>query len=61
MSPSKDKTVSRLKAAGFLLLPPCRGGERSEGAIGMGVEILIVLMLGFYPLPDGTTSVANRK
>jgi len=21
-----------------LLLPPCRGGEQSEGAIGMGVE-----------------------
>ena len=46
-----DKTVSRPKAAGVLLLPPCRGGERSEGAIGMGVEILTVLMLSFYPLP----------
>ena len=40
-----DKTVSRLKAAGFLLLPPCRG------KVGMGVEVLIVLMLSFYPLP----------
>jgi len=39
-----DKTVSRLKAAGFLLLPPCRG------KVGMGVEISIVFMLGFYPL-----------
>ena len=41
-----DKTVSSLKAADFLLLPPC------WGKVGMGVEILIVRMLGFYPHPS---------
>jgi len=41
-----NKTVSRLKAARVLLLPPCRG------KVGMGVGILIVLILGFYPLPS---------
>ena len=40
-----DKTVSRLKAVKVSPLPPCRG------KVGMGVEILIVCMLGFYPHP----------
>jgi len=40
------KTMSGLKAASFLLLPPCRG------KVGMGVEILMGLMLSFHPLPS---------
>jgi len=44
--------VRHLKVANFLLLPPCKGGKRSWGA-GMGVEVLIVFMPGFYPLPNG--------
>jgi hypothetical protein len=38
--------MSSLKASGFSLLPPCRG------KVGMGVEILIAFILGFYPLPS---------
>jgi hypothetical protein len=41
-----DKIVSRLKTAGFLLIPPCRG------KVGMGVEISVMCMLSFYPLPS---------
>jgi hypothetical protein len=41
-----DKTHSSLRATGFLLLPPRRG------KVGMGVKVLIVLMLSFYPHPN---------